>query len=73
MQASHIGRYTILFERMVSKGRLDSVTPFTSGTVYDDSAGPYVGLSLANLEAGIRSRIGYIEALPDGVFDELKE
>lgn len=71
--ASYIGRYSIFFERMVAEGNYDAVALLTSEAGSDEFVEPSVGLSLANLEAEIRSRVTYIKSLPDDVFDELTE
>lgn len=71
--ASYIERYRIFFERMVVEGNYDAVALLTSEAGSDTFVEPSVGLSLANLQAAIRSRIEYIKALPDGVFDQLTD
>jgi hypothetical protein len=71
--ASYIERYRIFFERMVVEGNYDAVALITAENGRSDFVEPSVGLSLANLEAAIRSRIEYIKTLPDNVFDELTE
>ena len=71
--ASYIDRYRIFFERMVVEGNYDAVALITAEGGSPDFVEPSVSLSFANLEAAIRSRIEYIKALPDDVFDELTE
>lgn len=69
--ASYIDRYRIFFERMVAEGNYDAVALLTAEAGSSQYVEPSASLSLANLEAAIRSRIAYIKALPDSVFDEL--
>jgi len=69
--ASYIERYRIFFERMVAEGNYDAVALITAEAGSADFIEPSAALSFANLEAAIRSRIAYIKALPDDVFDEL--
>lgn len=71
--ASYIERYRIFFERMVVEGNYDAVALITAEDGSPDFIEPSVSLSLANLEAAIRSRIEYIKALPDDVYDELTD
>lgn len=68
---SYIGRYRIFFERMVAEGNYDAVALITAEADSGEYSEPSPVLSLANLEASIKSRIAYIKALPDEKFDAM--
>lgn len=69
--ASYIDRYKIFFERMVAEDNYDAAALITSQAGSANYSEPSPSLSLANFEAAIRSRIAYIKALPDEIFDEI--
>ena len=70
-RTSYLDRYQIFFERLVAEGFYDATALIAAEVNSENIFEPSASISIANLEASIKARLAYIQALPPETFDDL--